>query len=126
MSGVLSYNMIEVVPPTDGGEWTLPKEANLFKILPYPESGTAPCSTSYKTITRINDSYTEKFLAGSVITLLFPECGDCIPCVAINHGGYIKLLGETGFSPPPSALHSSLTLVSTGSGSWIEISRNTI
>ena len=125
MSGLLAMNMIEVAPPIDGGFWTIPREANLFKISPYPETGTAPCSTTYKTIYRINHSGADRFPEGSVITLLFPECGDCVPCVAIGHGGYIMLLGKTNFNPLTTATYSSLTLVSGGSGTWTEISRNT-
>ena len=129
MSGVLSMNMVEVSPPTGGGFWrTLPREGNIFKISPYPESGSTPTcsSTSYETITRINDSGSTRFDVGTVITLLLPECGECVPCVAIAHGSYIKLLGNANFIPPPTASHSSITLVSAGSGSWIEVSRNMI
>merc|ERR1712151_50104 len=114
MSGLFSMNMVEVSPPIGGGYWTIPREGNLFKILPYPETGTAPCSTSYETIYRINHSTADRFPVGSVITFLFPDCGDCIPCVAIGNGSYIKLLGETNFNPSPSVMHNSLTLVSTG------------
>ena len=123
MSGVLAMNLVQVKPPPEGGFWSLPKEGNIFEINPYPESGPAPCSTSYKTITRINHS--TDFNSGSVITLLFPACGDCVPCLSIKHSSYIKLVGGQNFSPPPTAIYSSLTLVSAGGPSWTEVSRNT-
>lgn len=125
MSGVLAMNMIQVSPPSGGGFWTLPREGNIFQISPYAESGSEPCSNSYEYITRINHLTADRFHEGSVITLLFPTCGGCVPCLAIRHSVYVKLLGGQNFAPPPTAVHSSLTIVSGGSGTWSEVSRNT-
>ena len=126
MSGVLSFNMIEVSPPENGGFWTLPKDGNLFKINSLPESGTAPCSPSYTYITRINHSGSDRFEAGAVITLLFPSCGDCVNCLGLTNSAYLNLLGGSGFAPSSTATQSSITLVSSGVGTWTEVSRNTV
>ena len=126
MSGLLSFNMIEVSPPADGGFWTLPQDGNLFKINSLPESGTAPCSTSYTYITRINHSGSDRFEAGAVITLLFPPCGDCVNCLGLTNSAYLNLLGGSGFAPSSTATQSSITLVSSGLGTWTEVSRNTL
>lgn len=132
MSGVLAMNVVKVSAPAEGGFWTLPKGGNVFDIAPLPEitplegETCSSISTSYKYVSRISHSGADRFDVGAIITLLFPECGGCVPCLGISSGGYIKLVGNMGFAPPPSAPSSSLTLVSREGGVWSEVSRNTI
>jgi len=125
MAGLLTMNLIKVSPPEAGGFWVLPREGNIFEISPFTESSNEPCNTSYVYVTRINHSGTDRFHIGSVITLLFPSCGGCVPCLGLTNGAYISLLGGDNFAPAPSASHSSISLLSRGSGTWSEISRNT-
>ena len=66
------------------------------------------------TINRINHLLADRFPKGSVITLLFKNAGaNVIP------SAYIIL--KTGFT---SVLNSSLTLISNGDGTWMEVQRN--
>eukprot|EP00592_Proboscia_alata_P001936 CAMPEP_0194367524 /NCGR_PEP_ID=MMETSP0174-20130528/15615_1 /TAXON_ID=216777 /ORGANISM="Proboscia alata, Strain PI-D3" /LENGTH=708 /DNA_ID=CAMNT_0039143321 /DNA_START=193 /DNA_END=2319 /DNA_ORIENTATION=- len=125
MSGLLSMNLIDVSAPKteDGGHWVLPREGNVFDISPIPPTDE-PCTTSYMYVSRINYRGIDRFTAGSIITLLFPACGECTPCLGLKNGGYIKLLGENDFFPV--AVQSSITLITKGTGSWSEISRNTL
>ena len=100
MSGVLSMNLVKVSAPEEGGFWTLPREGNVFLISPLPEvspGNDGTCSTSYTYITRISQPTADRFPVGSMITLLFPECGDCVPCLGISNGSYINLVGDNGF-----------------------------
>jgi len=123
MSGLLSMNLVDVSVPDEGPYWVLPREGNIFNIASLQEEDE-PCSISYVYLSRINHSGKDRFDVGSTITLLFPLCGGCIPCLGLRHGSYIKLLGEANFAPLTA--HSSITLVSKGSGVWSEISRNTL
>lgn len=54
--------------------------------------------------------------AGTVVTLLFGEAGH-----RVKDSGYIKLKGGTDFI---SVENSAITLISHGSASWTEVSRN--
>jgi len=110
MTGTLSMGMVTVsLPPTGSTYWELPKEGNLFLM-------GALSGESSTLITRINHS-SDRFPAGTVITVLLPEVG-----VTFKNGGYLILKGGANFSP--KLANSSLTLVSTGTGSWREASRN--
>ena len=68
------------------------------------------------TIQRINHSTADRFPVGTVVTLLFEQAG-----VSVSHGGYITLLGGVAYV---SEVGSSLTLVSSGPGTWRELDRN--
>jgi hypothetical protein len=130
MSGVLTMNMVQFSPPgeTDNNSWwVIPKEGNIFEISPFPAIEIFPCptDTSYMYVDRINHSTANRFHVGSVITLLFPACGGCVACLAVRHSAYINLLGDVNFIPSHLASHTSLTLISSGPGTWTEISRNT-
>ncbi len=121
MSGVFTTSVIEVRPP-DSDRWYLPVEGNIYESLSFPNSGEENCSTTYHYVKRINDS-NPRFVKGTIITLIFPVCGKCVPCLALSHNAYINLMGELNFAPKPLGT-SSITLVSNGFGAWKEVSRN--
>ena len=111
MDGTLSMSMITAAPPASGNFWVFPKnQGNLFRM----DMQGNPS----RTIIRLNDRYKDRFVKGTVITLLFSEVG-----TVVKHSAYIQLLGNQNFvvvSP-----NSSLTLVSNGDPTWTEVSRNT-
>lgn len=82
----------------------LPKQANYFVI-----SGTNT------TITRINHLTADRFIKGTVISLLFNNNG-----ISVISSPYINL--KSGFTS--TAINTSLTLISNGDGTWREINRN--
>ena len=124
MSGVLSLHAIEVTPQA-GDKWVLPLEGNVFLIEQFASSGGSNCANSYNSVRRINDSLSVRFAKGSLITIMFPDCGGCIPCLAIRDNAYISLLGGVDFQPDATlGSGASLTLMSNGSGSWREVTRN--
>jgi len=123
MSGVLTLSAVTVYPES-GDQWTLPMEGNIFDIQPFADTGAVTCTTSYTSVTRINNAYADRFVKGSIITMMFPECGNCVPCLAISNSAYISLLGGNNFAPVPSSINSSLVLMSNGYGTWREVSRN--
>jgi len=123
MSGLFTSNIIEVSPPditTD--QWFIPVEGNIYDTQQFPDSGGGTCSTTYQSVRRINHS-NPKFPKGSIVTIMFPVCGNCVPCLAIRHNTYIQLMGESDFVPQPLGINS-MTLVSNGNGTWREVSRN--
>jgi len=67
-------------------------------------------------LARLNDSTSDRFPRGAVVTLLFSLAG-----TRMNHSAYIKLKNGTAFT---SVVNSSITLVSDGVGTWTEVSRN--
>lgn len=121
MSGVFTSSVIAVSPP-ETDKWNLPVEGNIYDVLPFPNSGGEDCGTTYHSVRRINDS-NPRFVKGTVITIMFPACGDCVPCLALRDNAYINLMGELDFAPDPVGT-SSITLVSIGFGVWKEVSRN--
>lgn len=109
MSGTLSMGVATAVAPPDGDRWQLPKnEGNIF-IMDMDGNPN-------RSIRRINDSTADRFPKGSIITLMFEEAG-----TYVVHNGYIKLKENNSFV---STTRSSLTLVGSGSSSWVEVSRN--
>ncbi|MFT7623926.1 MAG: hypothetical protein ACI9WU_003112 [Myxococcota bacterium] len=80
----------------------LPHEGNVFVV------------QATQTIQRINDATADRFAPGTVITLLFDTS------LTVLDGAFIDLAGGA-FSAVPE---SSLTLVSSGPGTWRELSRN--
>ena len=123
MAGVLSFQSVEVEPQS-GDRWIFPQEGNIFVIKPFADTGGSGCTTTYNEIHRVNDQQAHRFAKGSVITIMFPDCGGCVPCLGIKHNAYISLLGGADLRPDPSlGSGASLTLVSVGT-TWKEVSRN--
>ena len=121
---VLSFQAVDVEPQS-GNKWALPLEGNLFLIQPFTTLGGSNCATSYNEVHRFNDQSAIRFAKGSVITIMFPDCGGCVPCLGVMNNDYISLLGGNDFKPDPSSsAGASLTLMSNGSGTWKEVSRN--
>ena len=109
MSGTLSLGVATAYAPPSGDRWLLPKdEGNIFIM----DMGGNP----NRSIRRINYSGADRFARGSVITLMFEEAG-----TNVVHNAYIKLKNNQSFV---STTRSSLTLMSFGSASWVEVSRN--
>ena len=109
MSGTLSMGVATAVAPPSGDRWLLPKnEGNIFMMDMDGDPG--------RSIRRINYRTADRFPKGTVVTLMFEE-----PGTNIVHNGYIKLKDNQSFV---STTRSSLTLMASGSGSWIEVSRN--
>lgn len=109
MSGTLSMGVATAPAPPSGDRWLLPKdEGNIFVM----DMGGNP----NRSIRRINYRTADRFARGSVITLLFEEAG-----TNVVHNAYIKLKNNQSFV---STTQSSLTLMSFGSASWVEVSRN--
>lgn len=81
----------------------IPPNGNYFEV------------TGTQMITRINHSSATRLAIGTVITLIFDEAG-----LTVQSSGYISLLNGNYLS----AEGSSLTLISGGTGTWKEISRN--
>lgn len=103
MTGTLSTAKTSVASPSDNS-LELNYDANVYQI-----SGT-------NTIQSINLS-ADKFPQGTQIILLFESSG-----LSVEHDlTKITLLGATNYT---SEEYSSLTLVSLGDGTWIEIDRN--
>lgn len=82
----------------------VPQNGNYFEVF-----GT-------QTISRINHASSTQLPAGTVITFIFDT-----PGLTVQDSGYISLLGGNY----TSSAGSSLTVISSGNGTWIEISRNT-
>ena len=111
MAGTLSLGLVSAYPPPSSTPyfWVLPKnQGNLFQMEMEGKSGL--------TIIRLNHSTADRFPKGTVVTLLFEEAS-----TTVRHNGYILLKDSTDFV---SRAHSSITLVSGGSASWTEVSRN--
>jgi hypothetical protein len=102
MTGTLAQGTFEFTPTSN--YIVLPKEGNIFFI-----NGT-------QSIQRINHSGTDKFPKGAVITMIFEDAGLSVSSAT---GVYVDLISNY-----TSIAKSSLTLVSMGDGTWIEIGRN--
>ena len=102
MTGPLSQGVISFTPTTNF--IVLPKEGNIFKL-----GGT-------QTITRINHSGTDRFPKGTIIHLLIEQAG-----MTLVNGVYIQLKNSANYVAP---FNGSLSLVSNGDGTWIELNRN--
>ena len=89
------------------GELTLQRDANLFIV----------GLTTNSNIRRLNQKAADRFLAGTVITLVFEQSG-----VHIRHGGYLSLHSETDWI---STAGASMTMFAKPSGTWQEISSQT-
>jgi len=88
--------------------WILPQnEGNVFLMN----------SNSDHAIERLNDRGEDRFPRGTVITLMFDE-----PGTKIESNAYIELTGDEDFV---SSAKTSITLITQGTGSWQEVSRNT-
>lgn len=110
MDGTLAMSMVTATPPASGNFWVLRKnEGNLFRM--------DMMGNPSQTIIRINDQGPDRFMRGTVITLLFSEVG-----TALKHSAYIGLLGGQDFVV--SKPNSSITLVANGDPTWTEVSRN--
>ena len=113
MSGTLTTGVgIGLPPPASEPSykrnwWVLPKnEGNVF--LMQSDDGHA--------IERLNYSTADRFPRGTVITLMFDEAG-----TKVKSNAYIELTGGEDFV---SAAQTSITLMTYGSASWYEVSRN--
>ena len=123
MSGLFVNNVIDV-EPQEGDQWVIQKGGNIFDLQTTTSTET-PCTTSYQQIRRINAG-SERFPKGSVITLLFPTCGDCIKCIQVVGNAYIMLATENGSLFPTGVIANptNIVLISQGDGTWKELSRN--
>ena len=91
--------------------WVLPKnEGNVYMM----EMQGDPL----RHIHRLNHSTADRFPSGTVITMVFEEAG-----TRVKSSAYIKLLNNQDFV---SSAQSSLTLITKGSATWYEVSRNTV
>jgi hypothetical protein len=112
MSGTFTQGMAVGLPPAPEANqyyWVLPKtEGNVFLI--------DVQGNPIRTIIRLNHSGADRFPRGTVITLMFEEAG-----TRVKHSAYIKLKNNQDFVSVPN---SSITLVTKGSASWYEVSRN--
>lgn len=111
MSGTLSMGVAIALPPPPETPyyWKLPKnEGNVFRM----DMQGDP----FRTIIRLNDSTADRFPSGTIVTLMFPEAG-----TRIQNNAYIALENGVDFV---STETSSITLISYGSPSWTEVSRN--
>lgn len=100
ITGTLSFGSYEYTPTST--YVVLPKEGNLFFI-----NGT-------QQILRINHLTSNRFVKGTIITLIFNNAG-----VLVTDSGYINLLSNF-----TSTINSSLQLLSLGDGTWLEVNRN--
>ncbi len=100
MTGTLTSGMVETT--ISSSFIVLPKDGNLFEI-----NGT-------NTISRINHLTADRFIKGTVVTLIFNDAS-----TNVTNSGYIILL--KGYT---SQVNSTLTLVSLGNGTWRELDRN--
>jgi len=96
-------------PSTTPYYWKLPRDEGTVFRMDMQGNPT-------RTITRLNHSSADRFPPGSIIILLFEEAG-----TRVRDNGYIKLKNNEDFV---SAENSSITLISYGSASWTEVSRN--
>lgn len=111
MAGTLSMGLAKAYPPPEETKyyWVLPNNSgNYFEVDTRGEPS--------KTIIRLNYRTADRFPRGTVVTLLFGEAGH-----RVKDSGYIKLKGGTDFI---SVENSAITLISHGSASWTEVSRN--
>jgi hypothetical protein len=105
ISGVLSHSLINNYSFISGTSYlVLPKQGNYFII-----------SGSNINISRINHLTADKFIKGTVITLIFNNSG-----ISVSSGAYLNL--KSGFTS--TAANTSLTLISNGDGTWREVNRN--
>ena len=112
MSGTLTLGgAIGLPPPADSSPyfWVLPKnEGNVFTM--------DMQGNPLRHIHRLNHSTADRFPKGTVITLVFEEAG-----TRVKSSAYIKLKNNQDFK---SVVQSTLTLVTKGSATWYEVSRN--
>jgi hypothetical protein len=94
MSGSFTMNSV-TVPAQAGDQWILPFEGNIFDIQPFEDTGGSACGTTYSNVRRINHGISNRFTKSCIITVLFPACGDCVPCLSVKDNAYISLLGGT-------------------------------
>lgn len=111
MSGTLTLGAAIGLPPDSSTPyyWVLPKEeGNVFLMDMQGDPD--------RTIIRLNDSGADRFPRGTVITMMFSQAG-----TKIQNNAYIELKDSQDFI---SVEHSSIVLLTEGSGSWTEVSRN--
>jgi len=113
MSGTFTLGTAIGLPPADELNtpyyWKLPKnEGNIFMMNMKGDP--------VRTIIRLNYRTADRFPRGTVITMLFEEAG-----TRVQDNGYIKLKNNQDFV---SVKQSSITLMTRGSASWYEVSRN--
>jgi len=112
MSGTFTLGGAIGYPPSEDSSpyfWVLPKnEGNVFMM--------DMLGDPVRHIHRLNHSGADRFPKGTVITLVFEESG-----TRVKHSAYIKLKSNQDFV---SVTQSSLTLVTKGSATWYEVSRN--
>ena len=112
MSGTLTLGGAVGLPPPEGASpyfWVLPKnEGNVFMM--------DIQGNPVRHIHRLNRSGADRFPKGTVITMVFEEAGTCV-----KNSTYIKLKNSQDFV---SIVQSSITLVTKGSATWYEASRN--
>ncbi|GFH44583.1 hypothetical protein CTEN210_01057 [Chaetoceros tenuissimus] len=121
MSGLFVNNVIDV-ELQEGDQWVIQKGGNIFELQTTTSTET-PCTTSYQQIRRINAG-SERFPKGSIITLLFPACGDCIKCIQVVDNAYITLASGSLFPTSVVSKPTNIVLISEGDGTWKELSRN--
>mmetsp|Transcript_26575 Transcript_26575/g.63719 ORF Transcript_26575/g.63719 Transcript_26575/m.63719 type:complete len:667 (+) Transcript_26575:36-2036(+) len=113
MSGTFTLGSAIGLPPATELNtpyyWVLPKnEGNVFMM--------DMQGNPFRHIHRLNHSGADRFPRGTVITMVFEEAGTRVKSTA-----YIKLKNDQDFV---SVVQSSLTLVTKGSATWYEVSRN--
>ena len=124
MAGTLTLATVPVIINSctltaSAGRLTLPVRGNVFDI------GCHACDDDHPTcsISRINAKTGDRFLPGTIITLLLPEATSSgVGRVSFIKGAYIDLLSQNG---QPATGRWTLTLVAGSSGTWREISRAT-
>ena len=111
MSGTLTMGVATVFPPPSSAPyyWNLPRNSgNLFII----DTQGNPA----RTIIRLNDSASNRFVKGTLATLMFKDAG-----TRVKNNAYIKLKNNLDFVSGPN---TSITLIANGDPTWTEISRN--
>ena len=124
MAGTLTLAAVPVILNSctlagSGGYLTLPVRGNVFDI------GCHACDDEHPTcnVVRINAKSGDRFIPGTIITLMLPEAASSgVGRVGFSKGTYIDLLGRNG---QPATGRWTLTLVAGSGGTWREVSRAT-
>ena len=125
MAGTFTGSIVEIPAQVDSNsQMVLPTTGNFFDLGSFPDAGGTNCADSYIDILFLNAEVNALFPKGTIITLMLPSCGGCVPCAAFRNSGGIALAGGADFQPAPSGAPATLTLISSGNGFWREVARN--